>query len=318
MSAVLTSELYEVPLPDSEQVAFTPTKDGLPVFHGKSYEDHKEAWVHVKESMECRLWALAAIAASLIRKHGDGAVVQFAKDMKVGKTWIYDLARTYRAFQNSRRVETLSFSHHIAASRAANPGRAIAKAADGVKGEWSVRELDRYVETGLEPGETSGITAESIARAALSDPPVDQDEDRLMMDHLLEAQAAVNALKEKCPRPQFVSDVYDGWSDDLTEYLEQFALASLKEKVIHAWRTGKFVEPEIAAHTGIPKNEIHGVMKAYQREGIFEKITRRKTEMAKGTRPWIWHLVGEPIGSDYEPVSYHDPNLGGNSDWENE
>lgn len=319
-AVVASSEIYEVPLPDSQQVAFTPAKDGLPVFHGKTYDDHKEAWVHVTESIGCRQWALGAIAASLVKKYGDGAVAQLARDVQISKSWVYDLARTYRAFENSRRVENVSFSHHVAASKSSNPRAAIEKAVDSPKGQWSVRQLERFIETGLEPGETSDITASAIAQVALEPSEADVEirlgEDQGMMAHLLEAQAVVNALKAKCPLPQFVSDVYDGWTEELAEHLEQFALASLRQRVIHAWHKGKYKEAEIAIHTRIPTDEIHAVMKAYEREGIFEKVKRSKTKMAKGTPPWIWHLVGEPLGSDYEKVAaYHDPNMGGNSDW---
>lgn len=320
MSAVLANtELYEVPLPDSQQIAFTPTKDGLPVFHGKSYEDHKEAWIHVTETIQHRLWALGSIAASLVKRYGDGAVKQLSKDVKVSTRRIYELAKTYRVFQKCERSQILPFHHHTVAADSNDPEEAITKAEVG---DWSTRQLEHYVETGLEPGETSGITAEVIAKAALSDETVtvtEESESHAMIAHLLKAQKTVIDLRAECPRPQFASDVYDDWLDDLKDHLEQTALENLKDKVVAAWLAGKYVEEEIAALAAIPKDEIHAVMKAYEREGVFEKIQRRKTDKAKGTRPWIWHLVGESIGSDYERIpvtnSYHDPNMGGNSDW---
>lgn len=309
MAAVLETELYEVSLPEKEQVAFTPSRDGLPIFHGKTYEDHLEAWIHVSESVECRKWALGAIAASLEKKHGDGAMKQLSKDTGTSKTRVYEYAKTYRAFQNSQRSERLSFHHHTVAAEADDPTEAITRAEVGRPegGMWSTRELERYIETGLEPGETSGIDADSIADVVVAESgaALESSEDaeiKAMLAHLIEAQEALNTLKAKCPQPKFVTDVYESWLSDIADYLEQLALTGLKDKVILAWRAGKYQETEIAALTGIPGSQIHAVMKAYERDGIFQKIQRRKTDKAKGTRPWIWHLAGEPVGSDYERV----------------
>jgi hypothetical protein len=149
------------------------------------------------------------------------------------------------------------------------------------------------------------VAVADIETQAEAEGPVETPEDRLMMDHLMEAQQVISDLKAKCPRQKFVVDVYDGWLEELSDHLEQFALESLKDKVVSAWRSGKYQENEIASLTNIPKDQIHSVMKAYEREGVFQKIQRRKTAMAKGTRPWIWHLSGEPIGSDYERVPRH-------------
>lgn len=179
----------------------------------------------------------------------------------------------------------------------------IAKALQSPK-KWTKRAVERYVQTGLEPGEKSGVNASVLAETA-GKIEVGADlkaiGDRAMIQFLLEVKQSIADLKTKCPRPKFVTDVFDGWVEDIDDYLEQLALVALKDKVIQAWRSGKREEKQIAAATGIPTAEIHGVMMAYKREGLFEKVKRAKTKMAKGTAPWIWHLKGEPVGSDYQP-----------------
>lgn len=179
----------------------------------------------------------------------------------------------------------------------------IAKALQNPR-KWTKRAVERYVQTGLEPGEKSGIDAAALSLAAVPTGTQPGDDlkliaDRAMIGFLQETLSVIADRKTKCPRPKFVIDVLDSWLDDINDHLEQLTLNVLKDKVIAAWRKGKREEKQIAAATGIPTGEIHGVMMAYKREGVFEKIKRAKTKRAKGMQPWIWHLVGEPVGSAY-------------------
>lgn len=123
-------------------------RGGLPVFHGKTLDDYVSQWRKIDAATERNLWALAAIAASLVTKYGDGQVREFSETVGVTGSRIYQLAATYRNFENSTRFENLSFKHHTIAARSASPGTAIAIAA---KEGWSTRELEFYVETGVHP-----------------------------------------------------------------------------------------------------------------------------------------------------------------------
>lgn len=173
------------------------------------------------------------------------------------------------------------------------------------KDKWTQRGVKRYVETGLEPGEKSGINALALAQATDSAKLRPGEDlklvaDRAMIGFLQETRTEVSELKIRCPRPKFVTDVLDSWLDEIDDYLEQLTLGVLKDKVTQAWKQGHRQESQISKITGIPASEIHGVMKAYERDGLFEKIQRQKTKMAKGTPPRIWHLKGEPVGTDYQ------------------
>lgn len=201
------------------------------------------------------------------------------------------------------RVTNLDWSSHreVATLPQADQKQVLQKA---IKGGWTSRGIKRYVETGLEPGERSEIDASALAMTIGSIQPgsdLQTVANYAMVQFLLEAKQTVGELKTKCPRPKFVTDVLGSWDDELNDHLEQLDLVVLKDKVIQAWKAGNRQEKQIAAATGIPEREMHGVMMAYKREGLFEKIVRSKTAMAKGTPPWIWHLVGEPLGSSYQP-----------------
>lgn len=286
---ISTTELYEVPLPDSKQPAFTPSKDGLPEFHGETYEDHLEAWTHVNESIEGRLWALGAIACSLVTKYGDGTVKRFAHDVRLSRWRIYEIADTYRKFQKSERSQILSFHHHTVAAKAEKPSEAIKKAEDN---EWSTRQLDHYVETGFEPEPKAfkpGVALQSVARRAL-------------VEHLeTVAMPAILDLKAKCPNPQFVSRFYGQWYQDLKEAKEEIEREDFSESLASAWRNGNRTTADLARVTGQPVSYVSSVLHDLEESGVFEKVERGgETEQARGKNEMIWHLVGEPVGSSVQ------------------
>lgn len=305
--AVVPSQSPGVPLPEAKKEHwFVRSKDGCITFRGETYEDHVDAWGDAQIEIEGGLWGQARVAASLVTKHKERTVRRFAHDVHKSTQWIWDSARAHRVFgEKQSQLYYLSFTHHVEAAKAAKDDDiqpaidALNKAHDG---EWSTKQLQRYVETGLEPGEKSEIDASALAQASIDvELPADDLKalaDRVMITFLMEALASVADLAGKCPRAKFTSDVLDSWRDEINDHLEQLTLSVLKAKVIQAWKDGYREEPQIASLTSIPTSEIHGVMMAYQRAGIFEKVKRAKTDFGKGTCPWIWHLVGEPVGTD--------------------
>jgi hypothetical protein len=284
------------------QIDFGRAPKGMPVFNGVTYDEHVAAWRETVSDTEHDLWKLGAIAASLIRKHGDGAVVNFAKEVGLGKSRIYEIEKTYKTFENSTWVENLKFKVYQEAKEAADPHAVIAIAA--TKG-WRSPQVKRYVETGLEPGEKSDIDVATVALSLVGATPIPAIKiigDQAMIDFCLEARSTLVELGIRCPKPKFKQDVIDGWIEELDDHLEKYTLESLKEIVIHAWAKGNREESQIAKFANVPTGQIHAVMLAYKRDGLFEKVVRAKTEGAKGTPPWVWHLVGQPLGSDYVRV----------------
>jgi hypothetical protein len=192
--------------------------------------------------------------------------------------------------------------HRAVAGESPARQKALLEKAAADRDKWTFRAMRRYIETGLEPGETSDIDAAALALASVNTELPAEDvkaiSDRAMINFLLEALTAVSGLTQKCPRPKFSSDVLGSWTDEINDHLEQLSLGAIKDKVIKAWKSGRREESQLASVIGIPSKDVHGVMMAYKREGIFEKVERAKTKMGKGTKPWIWHLVGEPTGTD--------------------
>lgn len=138
--------------PPTTEKWFEHDKKGRVVFTGQTYEDHVAAWDDAQIEVEAGLWGQAQIAASLVTKYNESTVKRFAHDVKVAASWVWALAKTYRAFsEKSTRVDYLSFTHHRIASTSekyGTPQEVLEKAHDN---EWSTRELKEYVETGIEP-----------------------------------------------------------------------------------------------------------------------------------------------------------------------
>lgn len=262
-------------------------------FRGETFDEHVECWGKINEQSEQCLWMQGSVAASLVVRYDEKTTARFAHDVRLSTRRVQEMAQTYRAFEKRERSRILSFHHHTVASRATDPQEAIRVAEDN---ELSTRELDHWVQTGLLPGEKSDVDAAAISAVADGMRTVRR---KAMTDHVQTAMRSVEGLMTSCPDPKFVSDVYNEWMEDLTNYLETAAIEDLKNAVIAAWKGSNHTEDRLAAVTGIPKESIHGVMKAYEREGIFEKIRLPKGQTARGNPGWKWHLKGEPYGSNY-------------------
>ena len=152
--AVVPKQSPIVPLPTTDNNWFTRARDGSLEFHGESFEDHVGAWVDAQNTIDGGLWGQALVAASLETKYGDGGVKDFAARVGRGKTWIYDMARAYRVFKDSSQLESLSFTHHVEAAKLGSeddPAPAIEALSKAHEKRWNTKELQSYVETGIEP-----------------------------------------------------------------------------------------------------------------------------------------------------------------------
>jgi hypothetical protein len=119
-------------------------------FVGSTFEEHVECWQIVDGEVQKDKWKLSAVAASLDTKYDAQTVKRFAHETRRSARRIWEYAQTYRAFEKCERSQILSFHHHTVASTADDPVEAIHKAEDG---EWSTRELEKWIKTGIEPGQ---------------------------------------------------------------------------------------------------------------------------------------------------------------------
>ena len=93
-----------------------------PEYHGGSMAQHAADWETVDLHVQTGFWFLGAIAASLEGGYGSGAVEEFAKEVGKSSGRIYQLARTYRAFQGADISPELTFTHYqIAAESSSQP-----------------------------------------------------------------------------------------------------------------------------------------------------------------------------------------------------
>lgn len=127
---------------DGQKPLFTTNEKGLPVFLGQTFEEHVETFEGIDKSVDARKWALAAIAASVKTKYNEQTVINFAHRVRHSAAYIYELAITYRKFENSQRSEILSFTHHQIAAHSRIPVKAIRAAEDE---EMSTRELEKWI-----------------------------------------------------------------------------------------------------------------------------------------------------------------------------
>lgn len=118
-------------------------QNGLPSFDAQTYPEHVEAWREVADQLEERLWALGAIAASLTKRYGEKVIPEFASDVNYSARRIWELAATYKAFENRDRAQDLSFKHHTIAARDEDPDKAIEVAIEGDgQRPYSTREFE--------------------------------------------------------------------------------------------------------------------------------------------------------------------------------
>jgi phage N-6-adenine-methyltransferase len=129
----------------ASEIALLVETSELPVFKGKSVEEHAETWAQVYKSQRQHQWLLGAIASSLTSKYGESDISSFCALVGAAKRTVYYYAKTYKAFEKCPRghfSNKLSFSHYKTAADTDNPIETL-ELADA--NEWSVRDLENYV-----------------------------------------------------------------------------------------------------------------------------------------------------------------------------
>lgn len=167
-------------------------------FRGESFEDHLEQWKDVDSKVQKDKWKLSAIAASLDTKYKDKTIERFAEKVNRSPRRIREYAQTYRAFENGERSPNASFHHHTVATASDDPSGAVHTAAE--KG-WSTRELEKWIETGLEP-DAKPEKPEPLSRV------MQALHSKVMREELSEKKSAVQSWLET-PADPILSDVYN-------------------------------------------------------------------------------------------------------------
>lgn len=320
MSAVLSSSSSPARLPADliEEISegrnksvFTFTKDGAPVYHGKTYEEHSEDWDAVDDLASGAQWALAAIAASLEVKHGEATIATFASDKGRSSRYIQGLAKTYRAFvEKSRRLPKLSFWHHYTAAEAQNPAKALNFAHDK---NWSTRELERWIK--LEKSKPRQHTVTVIEPATKQrDAEIEEwEEESLSSEEEAEIRSGIEeglrGLAQVKGRitSHYVLRLVNGWIEELEWELIQVtdAPSKISDRVRSLIRSGCYVREEITRRAKLEPHQTDRALSYLAERGEIEKRKQGgKTEVARGERTVLWMPVDAPVGSDFQMPGY--------------
>lgn len=106
------------------------TGSNLPVFQGESWEDHVSAWIQVSQEVDEKQWQLGAIATSVKTTYGQESIKKFAGEVMRKARIIYYYIQVHDTFQKCKRLQSLSWSHHLIASESDDPEAALADAED--------------------------------------------------------------------------------------------------------------------------------------------------------------------------------------------
>jgi len=307
-------------------------RDGLPVFNGATLEEHVSAWTQIDESLQCRFWAMGAIAASLVSKHNEQTIATFANHPLVKRSprRIRQYAQTYRAFQNGNRFPSLSFRHHSVAATTNNPVRFAQLAAD--KG-WSVQELEKWIKlnepnrqtprlVGLPSPGAPTLSGSVTVIGDLLDPDVEeaeQEDSELSAEEVEQLRAEIekslrvlSALRDGCQSPYLVSRYIGGWIEELDWELAEITKAPGKfsERVMSLINAGCYVKEQIAARARGSVIDTQQALDLLKKQRKIERRKQRKTQMARGLPTYLWMPVDMPAGSDLD--------LGGRPSFESE
>lgn len=180
-----------------------------------------------------------------------------------------------------------------AALSASNPEAAIEHFAEERSKNPFYRPADawRWVKAEGKPkSDKKPISLHSVQRSALV--------------HHIESVAmpAILDLKTKCPNPQFVTRFYSQWYQDLKDAKEEIEREDFSESLASAWRKGNHTTADLARATGQQVAYVASVLHDLEDAdpAIFERVERGgETDQARGKNETLWHLVGEPVGSNF-------------------
>lgn len=155
--------------PQNELAVFNLPSQQPPVYQGgPSIEEHADAWETVDRSLQNHFWYLGAIAASIDRSYGRGSIKELAEQVGKSPERIYQLLRTYKAFEGKDVSGQLTFTHYQYAADSDNPDYWIRRAHEEMMPTGKLLELikgKQLPEFRLHP-ETPPETAPTLTKIA--------------------------------------------------------------------------------------------------------------------------------------------------------
>lgn len=255
----------------AQQVLFIEKPNEMWEFVGQTFEEHLDCWQIIDGEVQKDKWKLSSVAASLEVKHNAQTVANFAHHARRSARRVREYAQTYRAFQNGERSPILSFHHHTVASRATEHGRdpvdAIHKAEDK---EWSTRELEHWIKTGVEPGQEEQLTEqEQKDREQVAGAVRNMQQDAMIL-HCDESIHYQKQLKEKCPIPKIGDRIYSSIIEELEDIKANIQTANIETALYDAVKQGYETIQDLAGFTGLSQHDVRRVVKQMVEKGMLE------------------------------------------------
>lgn len=254
--------------------------DGTWEFNGVTEEDHVDTFLKVDGDVDSAQWALAAIAASIDTRYGEDNIGDFAKKVKHTPRHIRRIAKTYReTMQKGRHRPNLTFSHHVEALAYENVEEALdaAEANDlsalGLR-DWINKKAHERLDS-KEKKERETSFQEFLERV----------ESVILNDWLV-----------TCPNQAWGRRIFNPVLDEIRWENRQLYMQGIKDKVKAAISKGSLTISDIKATTGLKAAEIESTVGSMVIDGELEWVREGgETEVARGTRRVILHVVGQPV-----------------------
>ena len=294
---------------------FAVDPDGMPIYLGTTEDQIAEDWDTVYTGFDQNLWELAAIAAKIVTVYGENNIGKFAYAHKTSGSWIRQLAKTYRTFENGRRISMLSFYHHLTATNATNPVKAVKVAHDR---EYSTRELKDWIYKGEgrnSPGqakalgsatkepEPEAITVEGESECenfSLEDEPMtDEDRSSLLAD--IEMGLRLTVAAQVRVKTKFVQRYFTNLQEELDYELKELTKApeKMSERIESLIRGGCWIPSEIMRRAKINSNqELNYICRQLESDQKIKWSRERKRK--HGTAPAMWMPFDMPDGDEFE------------------
>lgn len=276
---------YSAPLYISD--GFEYTDDGVPVFIGKTLEDHSGMWTTLHDADNRVQWHKAAIAASLHEKYGSGAIDQFCGTHGVKSSYFYQLIRTYRRFVvgECTQVHSLPFAHHTAVSYIRDSEQAQQWLEKAEERNWTKQTLQVEIRK-----------AKARERLATSDNPI-LEEERLFWESSVRP-ALYRYIQEYPERRRLVV----GWIDEGDGQFKMRVMTK-QEMAIQKIEEGCRTVDSIAEEMGWTKDVTQVILDDLEGEGRVAWYKPEKTTyMARGGTAKHYRVVYPPDseGSDLD------------------
>lgn len=216
----------------------TQKKNALWQCRAETLEQHVEAFLSVDRKIDSSQWAMAAIAASIETKYGEGQIQEFAEKVEYTPRHVRRMAQTYREAQKGRWRPHLSFKHHTEALSHSDPDAALDEAESK---QLSAIALRRWIQDQRETSE------EPRARFALH--------------HLSAGYKLVAILREQIAAFPTFADELNECIDRVTERARR-TRATDRERVLKAlkeWENGLSRE-EIMEDTGLSEWDVRQIL----------------------------------------------------------